>query len=79
MIAEGLPIPDPSTLDEVMADRKNQDAIVLLVPGPRVKPRVARVNVTLPEALLACIDAVADNRSAFLARAAQKALNEKSV
>jgi len=79
MIAEGLPVPDSSILDDVMADRKNRDAIVLLVSGPRIRPRMARVNVTLPEALLARIDAVADNRSAFLARAAQKALNEKSV
>jgi prevent-host-death family protein len=37
---------------------------------------VARVNITLPERLLRRIDARVKNRSAFLARAAEKALAE---
>ena len=79
MIEEGLPIPAPSSLQGVMAERENRDAVALLVSGPRVKSRVVRVNVTLPEALLAQIDAVVDNRSAFLAEAARKALQENAT
>ena len=36
--------------------------------------RPVRVNITLPERLLGRIDERAENRSAFLARAAEKAL-----
>jgi predicted RNase H-like HicB family nuclease len=77
MVAEGIPVPEPSSLEEVMADRENRNAVAVLVPGPTVKSRVVRVNVTLPEVLLKRIDAAADNRSAFLAEAARKALREK--
>ncbi len=79
MIEEGLAIPAPSSLQDVMAERENRDAVALLVSGPRVKSRVVRVNVTLPEALLAQIDAVVDNRSAFLAEAARKALQDNAT
>lgn len=79
MIEEGIPVPEPSSLEDVMASKENKDAVALLVTGPKIKSKVVRVNVTLPEALLERIDAAAENRSAFLADAARKALVENSA
>ena len=79
MIEAGLPIPAPSSLQDVMAERENRDAVAFLVSAPRVKSRVVRVNVTLPEDLLGQIDAAVDNRSAFLAEAARKALQDNTT
>lgn len=70
----GEVIPDASTLDVVMSDPANAEAVAFLVTIPDVEPRAKRVQVTLPEDLLAKIDAVTDNRSAFLARAARREL-----
>jgi len=40
-------------------------------------PRVVRVNVTMDETLLRAIDAVAPNRSAFLAEGARRLLDDR--
>ena len=77
MVEEGIPVPEPSSLEDIMANKKNRNAVAFLVPGPAIKSRAVRVNVTLPEALLERIDAATDNRSAFLAKAARKSLNDK--
>jgi predicted RNase H-like HicB family nuclease len=74
MIADGEDLPGPSTLDAIMADHENHDAVAFLVTLSEVADRVVRVNVTLPERLLRRIDERATNRSAFLAQAAEKAL-----
>jgi len=74
MIADGDQLPGPSSLDAVMADHENHDAVAFLVTLPEVADRVVRVNVTLPERLLRRIDERATNRSASLAQAAEKAL-----
>jgi predicted RNase H-like HicB family nuclease len=70
----GDPLPAPSDLDAIMADPDNADAIAFIVTVPEVGAKSVRVQVTLPEDLLAQIDAATDNRSAFLARAARRAL-----
>lgn len=78
MAEDGTPIPEPSALDEIMAVRENRDAVAFLVPAPARQPRAVRVNITLPEDVLAEVDRVAGqqglSRSAFLARAARRAM-----
>ena len=59
-----------------MADPENSDAVAFLVTLPEAADRTVRVNITLTERLLRRIDERAKNRSAFLARAAEKALAE---
>jgi predicted RNase H-like HicB family nuclease len=71
MMADGEAMPDPSTLDVVMSDPANRDAVAFLVNVPVGPTRAVRVNVTLPEDILEQIDRVARNRSRFLADAAR--------
>jgi len=74
MIEDGEAIPEPSSLDAVMADDHNHDAVAFIVDVPVQRSRVVRVNVTLPEDLLEQIDRVSRNRSRFLAEAARERL-----
>jgi predicted RNase H-like HicB family nuclease len=80
MAEDGTPIPEPSTLEEVMAMRENRDAVAFLVPAPTRQARAVRVNITLPEDVLAEVDRAAGqqglSRSAFLARAARSAMSD---
>jgi predicted RNase H-like HicB family nuclease len=71
---DGETIPAPSDMDRIMALRENRDGVAILVPTPPRDEKIVRVNVTLPEGLLKRIDAVAENRSKFLAGAAEQAL-----
>ena len=70
MVEDGEAIPEPSTLDAVMADPENRTAVAVLIDAPIRSARSVRVNVMLPEMLLRDIDRVTDNRSRFLAEAA---------
>jgi hypothetical protein len=54
----------------------HSNAVAFLVTLQEPADRTVRVNITLPERLLRRIDERATNRSAFLARAAEKALAE---
>lgn len=78
MTEDGLPIPEPSGLDVVVADPENADAIPFLVSVPHTPSRTVRVNVTIPEADLRAIDDFArkqgKSRSAFLTEAARRAI-----
>jgi predicted RNase H-like HicB family nuclease len=78
LIDDGDPIPEPSTLEEIMADRENRDGVAVLVESPEIPAKAVRINVTMPEDVLVEIDKfVADHgltRSGFLARAAKKEL-----
>jgi predicted RNase H-like HicB family nuclease len=76
MIADGEELPAPSTLDAIMTAPENRDGVAFLVSVAEAADRAVRVNITLPERLLRRIDERATNRSAFLARAAEKALAE---
>jgi predicted RNase H-like HicB family nuclease len=58
MLDEGQPIPEPSRLDRVMRDRRNRDAIALLLPAPPIGKAV-RVTVSVDERLLREIEALA--------------------
>jgi predicted RNase H-like HicB family nuclease len=76
MEEDGEPIPPPSSLDAVMADENNRTGVAVLIPAPERAERTVRINVTLPEGLVRRIDARTDNRSRFLAQAAERALAE---
>jgi predicted RNase H-like HicB family nuclease len=80
MIEDGEALPEPTALDDVMSDPENHGGVVTLIslkPSPK---RAVRVNVTLPEDVLADIDRYAESqglsRSGFLARAARRAMEE---
>lgn len=80
MREDGDAIPSPRALEEIGAGEDWYDlagSIVALVPLLPPPAKAVRVNVTLDERLLAEIDAVAKNRSAFLAEAARRALRAK--
>jgi predicted RNase H-like HicB family nuclease len=75
---DGEPAPEPSPLETVMADPDNRSGVAILVPALPAAPKFVRVNVTMPEDVLAAIDAYAQEhgltRSGFLTTAAKKAM-----
>jgi predicted RNase H-like HicB family nuclease len=68
------PIPEPSTLDTIMADRENREAVAFRVEVGTKPAKSVRINVMLPEDLVVAIDRVTTNRSRFLAEAAKAKL-----
>ena len=48
MAADEEPIPEPSSLEAVMADRENRDAVAILVKAPPATAKAVRVNMTIP-------------------------------
>jgi predicted RNase H-like HicB family nuclease len=78
LVEDGEAIPEPSSLEEIMANKENKDAVAALIPAPASASKSVRVNVTLPADLLDEIDAKAREegftRSGFLAQSARKAL-----
>ena len=78
MAEDDEPIPEPSSLDAVMADRENRDAVAILVRAPAATTKAVRVNMTIPEDQLEQIDEFATEygytRSGFLLHAAKKAM-----
>lgn len=76
MLADHEPIPEPSPLDVVMADKHNTHSVATLI-DVAVKPaKSIRVNVMLPEDVVQAIDRTSPNRSRFLADAARAKLLE---
>ena len=59
LLADDAAIPDPSTLENVMADPDYAEGIALIVDAPVVKPKTVRVNITMPKDVLHRIDAKA--------------------
>ena len=80
LIEDGEAIPEPSSLEQVMADPVNRDGVATLVPVKARAARIVRINVTLPEDVLAEIDHYAKQhgftRSGFLAQAAKQAIEQ---
>jgi HicB_like antitoxin of bacterial toxin-antitoxin system len=74
---DGEPIPRPSSMDVIMADRHNRNAVAFLVDLPTQSRRAIRINVSLPEDVVQSIDRVAANRSRFLADAARERLKRQ--
>ncbi len=74
LLAEGgEALPEASSLEAVMADPENRDAVAALVPAPMIRGKAVRVNVMIDEYLLTAIDRLAGDRgrSEFLAEAAR--------
>jgi len=46
---DGDAVPEPSSLEAIMADADNRDGVAVLIPAPDGAPRTVRVNITLPE------------------------------
>jgi len=78
MAEDGDAVPEPSSLEDIMADAENRDGVAVLVPAPQQAVRSVRVNITVPEDVLAEIDRYAEGhgftRSGFLVRAARDAI-----
>ena len=72
LIEDREPIPAPSHFDDLL----KEDAIYVFVPVNIPTSATKRINITIESDLLDKIDSVVDNRSAFLAEAARKALAE---
>jgi predicted RNase H-like HicB family nuclease len=73
MVADGDELPVPTPLEAVAARRDATTVAITLVPVT-LPGKAQRVNITMDEALLEEIDAIADNRSRFLAEAARAEL-----
>jgi hypothetical protein len=75
---DGEPVPEPSSLEEVMSVRENKDGVAVLIAAPDAEVKSVRINVTLPADALEQIDQYAERegftRSGFLAQAAKKAM-----
>ncbi|WP_117193921.1 type II toxin-antitoxin system HicB family antitoxin [Rhizobium terrae] len=75
LLEDGEAIPEPSSLEAVMSDPENKDAVAILVSLKAQSKRSVRLNITLPEDVLKEIDAYAESlgltRSGFLALAAK--------
>ena len=76
MLEGGLALPAPSSLEEVMADPDNAEALPFLVDVPDRDSKTVRIKVTIPETDLRVIDAFArkqgKSRSALLTEAVRR-------
>jgi predicted RNase H-like HicB family nuclease len=81
LVEDDEAIPEPSTLDTIMADSANRDGVAILVAAKTPAAKAIRVNVTIPEDVLAQIDRYAEahgfTRSGFLTEAARRAINRE--
>lgn len=81
MVEEDQALPEPSTLEAVMADDNNRDAVAFLVSLPEKPIPTVRVNITMSADDLGAIDAFAEahgfTRSGFLVQAAKKAMKRR--
>jgi predicted RNase H-like HicB family nuclease len=82
MREDGDKIPKPRTVEAIREADQDwvdmKDAIVATVSLLPPPGKVLRVQVTIEERLLARIDAVTKNRSAFLSQAAMRVLEKSS-
>jgi len=83
LMADGELIPEPSTLEAIMADASNRKGVAILVGVRTEAAKTVRVNVTLPSDVLEQIDRYASDhgmtRSAFLAKAAKKIIESEET
>src|SRR3954453_9929830 len=75
---DGEAAPEPSSLEDVMANAENRDGVAVLIAAPASEVKSVRINVTMPADVLEQIDRYAEReeftRSGFLAQAAKKAM-----
>ena len=78
LAADGEAVPEPTSLEEIMATAENRDGVAVLIQAPVEEIKSVRVNITLPSDVLNQIDERAERegftRSGFLAQAARKAM-----
>jgi predicted RNase H-like HicB family nuclease len=78
MAEDGEAVPEPSSLEEIMAIAENRDGVAVLIAAPDADVKSVRVNITLPADVLSEIDRYAERegftRSGFLAQAAKRAM-----
>lgn len=74
MVKDRDTLPDASTLDDIEAGLHEADDVACVLIRVDAPPKVERVLVSLDSGLLRAIDAVAVNRSAWIADAARAAL-----
>ena len=60
LVEDGEAIPEPSKLEDIMADPDNRSGVAILIAVKTDAPRVVRVNVTLPGDVLEQIDRYAE-------------------
>jgi predicted RNase H-like HicB family nuclease len=76
LAADGEAVPEPSSLEEIMANAENRDGVAVLIQAPTGDVKSVRVNVTFPADVLSEIDSYAERhgftRSGFLSQAAKK-------
>jgi predicted RNase H-like HicB family nuclease len=80
ILEDGASVPEPSSLEVIMADPENRSGVAILVSVKDDHPKIVRVNVTLPGDVLEQIDKYAEThgytRSGLLAQAAKKLIAE---
>ena len=78
---DGVPLPEPSSLEAIMAELENRDGVAILVSTRRPVAKAMRINITMQEDILREVDAYAEahglTRSGFLAQAATAALQRE--
>lgn len=76
MQADGESLPEPSSLEDIMATAENRNAVAALIQTPSPDVKTVRVNITMPADVLQEIDRYAEKegytRSGFLTQAAKK-------
>ncbi|MBD2747778.1 type II toxin-antitoxin system HicB family antitoxin [Microvirga sp. BT688] len=81
LVEDEEPVPEPSSLEAVMADPDNRDGVAILVVAPQHSSKAVRVNITLPNDVLDQIDRYAEShgysRSGFLAHAAKRFMEKE--
>jgi predicted RNase H-like HicB family nuclease len=85
LVADGEAIPEPSDLDDIMADPENREGVAVLIAGRKMATpsRVVRLNITAPGDVLGEIDRYVEahglSRSGFLISAAQKVMKQEAA
>jgi predicted RNase H-like HicB family nuclease len=84
MAEYGEDIPEPSSLEKVMGDKTNKDAVAFLVEVRLARIKAKRINVTVPEDVLRDVDTYVanhpkQNRSKVLAEAARLYIAKNKV
>jgi len=79
MLADGEAVPEPSSLEQIMADPENRDGVAVLIADRSAGSRAIRINITVPEDTLGEIDRFASehgmSRSGFLVSAARQVIS----
>ena len=82
MAGESLPVPAPTSLEDLTSQPDYQGGVWMLVDidVSKIDPAPHRVNISLPGSLLSRVDAYVRahhmTRSGFLAQAAERAMSE---